>query len=190
MYEFEYFKVEWKRGISQNLVTFLSIPWLSTETNGLDLDLFKDKSYKQTSINLSSQASPLSLKQIKLSCIQLLCLLPKNVSPHWRTQVMSRCVRDEPDGDLRQCALKYLPYLIYSLGVSANSLVFQLIHPAMTKEKSPEVLQMYARMLTILCCLISRKCILVRKIAFQNFYLIKSEDDAENDWLTSLLLTM
>lgn len=176
-------KVEWKRPVSQtgrHLVAFLSIPWLNTEINSLDLDLFKEKSYKQCSLNVTSNASPTSFKQIKLACIQLLCFLPKNVSPLWRTHVLSRCVRDETDADLRQCALKYLPFLIYFLGVSANSLVFQLIHPAIIEEKSIEVLQAYARMLNIICCLISRKCILIRKIAFQNS--VYESQEMENEW--------
>lgn len=174
--------------MSQNLVGFLSIPWLSTESNGLDLDLFKDKSYKQCSATLIAQAgSSASLKQIKIECVQLLCLVPKNVCPQWRTQIVSRCVRDEPDAELRKCALKYLPYLIYSLGVSANSLVFQLIHPAMADERVPDVLSVYARMLANLCCLISRKCMLVRKNTFNdhrlsNFSNTESKNLPETDW--------
>jgi hypothetical protein len=87
----------------------------------------------------------------------------KSVCPQWRTRLISKCVRENLDEDVRLCALTYLPYLIYSLGVSANSLVFQLVHPAMLEEKTPNVLIAYANMLDTLCCLISRKCVLVRK---------------------------
>lgn len=75
--------MEWKRMRSQCLVAFLSLPWLNNESNGFDLDLFKDKSYKQCSANLISTATPSTtsssigtLKQIKLVCIQMLALIP------------------------------------------------------------------------------------------------------------------
>ena len=187
-----FFKVEWKKAFSQNLVAFLSVPWLSAETNGLDLELFKEKTFKQCSTNLLAATTTTTtssgnqlLKQIKIECIQLLCMLPKNVCPQWRSQVMSRCVRNEPDADVRRCALTYLPYLIYSLGVSANSLVFQLVHPAMGDEKSPDVLRAYAAMLTVLCCLISRKSLLIRKSVFA--VCASGDEDTNNDRYRSLL---
>ena len=49
---------------------------------------------------------------------------------------VSKSVKDEPDEEIRICALQYLPYLIYFLGVSSNSLVFKLIHPTLNEEKS------------------------------------------------------
>lgn len=139
--------------------------------------MFKDKNYKQLSSNLISSSSSQHLKQIKLTCIQMLAFVSsKSVCPQWRTNLISRCVRDEADLDVRKCALAYLPYLIYSLGVSANSLVFQLIHPAILEEKTPEVLPAYANMLATLCCLISRKCVLVRKSYFDCFTIESPHD--------------
>jgi hypothetical protein len=97
----------------------------------------------------------------------MLCALPKNLTPQWRIQIITKCVRDESDEELRIFALKYLPLLIHFLGVSSNSLVFQLIHPAMNEEKSLNVLKSYADLLNMICCLISRKTIIIRKTNFK-----------------------
>jgi len=149
--------------LHQNIIAFLSFPWLANEVNGLDLDYIKDKSYKQSSLNLIQQTPKHHLIALKKFCIQLLCLIPKPICPLWRTQIISKCVKDDTDESLRICALKYLPYLIYYLGASSNSLVFQLIHPALNEEKSINVINSYAILLNVICCLMSRKLIIIRK---------------------------
>ena len=103
---------------------------------------------------------------IKKTCIQLLCLVPKNICNLWRTQIIRKCIREESNEEIKQCAIHYLPYLIYFLGVSSNSLVFQLILPGLKEEKSLEVILEYGNLLNKLCCLISRKSIIVRKSSF------------------------
>jgi hypothetical protein len=158
--------VEWKRNLSQNIMAFLSLPWLAAETSGADLDFFKDKGYKLCSANLIQQTPRATLLSLKRQCVQLICLLPKTICPQWRTQLISKCVRDEADEPLRICALKYIPYLIYFLGVSSNSLIFQLIHPALGHEKSLAVIDAYADLLNQICCLISRKLIVIRRATF------------------------
>ena len=92
--------------------------------------------------------------------------MPKPICPLWRTQIISKCVKDDTDESLRICALKYLPYLIYYLGASSNSLVFQLIHPALNEEKSINVINSYAVLLNVICCLMSRKLIIIRKASY------------------------
>lgn len=144
----------------------MSLPWLAQETNGCDLDYFKEKSYKQSSSNIIQNTDRSNLYLLKRQCIQMICLIPKNVCPLWRTQLVTKCIRNEGDEQLRICTLNYLPYLIYFLGVSSNSLVFQLIHPSMNEEKSLNVLKSYADLLSVMCCLISRKSIIVRKSSF------------------------
>lgn len=144
----------------------MSLPWLAMEMSGFDLELFKDKGYKQTSLNIIQNTDRSILALLKRQCIQLICLIPKNICPQWRTQLVTKCIRNETDEDLKICTLKYLPYLIYFLGVSSNSLIFQLIHPAMNEEKSLNVLKSYADLLSFICCLISRKSIILRKQSF------------------------
>ena len=150
----------------QNIIAFLSFPWLANETNGHDLDYIKDKGYKQCSLNLVQQTPRPQLISLKKQCVQLLCLLPKSICPIWRTHIISKCVKDDTDESLRICALKYLPYLIYFLGASSNSLVFQLIHPALNEEKSLNVINSYAILLDLICCLMSRKLVIVRRAVF------------------------
>lgn len=84
----------------------------------------------------------------------------------WRTHIVSKCVREESDEEIRICAIKYLPYLIYFLGVSSNSLVFKLIHPGLSEEKSSLVVKEYGQLLNSICCLISRKAVIIRKASF------------------------
>ncbi len=144
-------------------MAFLSLPWLFSETNGLDLEVFKDKNFKNCSNNLTKNTPSNILVLIKCICIQYLCLIPKNVCSQWRTQIIRRCIKDEADNELRIFTIRHLPYLIYFLGVSSNSLVSQLIHPAMTSEKSPEVIISYSSLLEFIACLISRKCVVIRK---------------------------
>ena len=171
--------VEWKRNLSQNIMAFLSLPWLATETSGADLDFFKDKGYKLCSLNLIQQTPKATLLSLKRQCVQLICLLPKTICPQWRTQLITKCVKDETDEPLRICALKYIPYLIYFLGVSSNSLIFQLIHPALSEEKSLSVINAYAALLNQICCLISRKLIVIRRATFgiEDFSLSSSQTE-------------
>jgi serine/threonine-protein kinase ATR len=175
--------VQWQRNLSQNIVAFLSLPWLATESNGADLEFFKDKGYKQCSLSLIQNSPSATLTQLKCICIQLLCLLPKSVCSQWRSQIISRCVREEKEDQVRICALKYLPYLIYFLGVSSNSLVFQLIHPAMGDEKSLHVIESYAYLIKIICCLISRKSIIVRKINYSISTMSQATSETPRDEL-------
>ena len=161
-----FFSVEWKKNLSQNLVAFFSLPWLYTETNGYDLELFKDKAYKQYSQNLIQNIPRSKLTQLKCLCIQFICLLPKSICGDWRSHIIGKCVREEPDEEIRICALRYLPYLIYFLGVSANLLVFKLIHPSLVEEKSLNVIKEYGNFLNFICCLISRKSIVMRRSLF------------------------
>ncbi|CAF0950646.1 unnamed protein product [Brachionus calyciflorus] len=155
--------IEWKKSVSQNVVAFLSLPWLAQETNPYDLELFKDKTLKQSSLSLIQNTDRNILNLIKSKCIQLLCLIPKNACDQWRVQLITKCLRQESDDEIRITTLKYLPFLIYFLGVSSNALVFQLIHPAMNEEKSLNVLKYYSIFLGKICCLISRKCMILRK---------------------------
>ena len=99
-------------------------------------------------------------------CFSLFLVVCKLVQAQWRVAMMTRCLRDESDEELRVTALAYLPYLIHFLGVSANALVFQLVHPAMGDERSPRVLKAYAGLLGPLCCLVSRKCMVMRRASF------------------------
>lgn len=56
--------------------------------------------------------------------------------------------------------------MIYFLGVSSNSLVFKLIHPTLNEEKSLNVIKEYGNFLNLICCLISRKAVVIRKSSF------------------------
>ena len=103
---------------------------------------------------------------LKKTCIELLCLIPKNICGLWRTHIISKCVQSETEPEIRICAIKYLPYLIYFLGVSSNALMFRLIPPALKCETSLEVLKEYGNLLNLVCCLISRKSIIIRKSNF------------------------
>ena len=155
--------IEWKKPLAQTIVAYLSLPWLSQETNPYDLDLFKDKIFKQISLSLIQNTDRNILNSIKKKVIQLICLIPKSVCDQWRVQLLTKCIRQESDEEIRICALQYLPYLFYFLGVSANSLVFQLVQPAISQENSLNVLKQYATLLGNICCLISRKCVVLRK---------------------------
>lgn len=159
-------QVQWSRNLTQNLIAFLSLPWLNQESNGLDLEFFKDKGYKQCSSTLIQNTPGPKLIKLKQICIELLCLIPKNFCQMWRCNIISKCIREEPDQQVRICAIKYLPYLIYFLGVSSNSFMFQLIPPALNSETSLEVLKEYGNLLNFVCCLISRKSIIIRKSDF------------------------
>lgn len=173
--------IEWKKPLAQTIVAFLSLPWLGQETNPHDLDLFKDKLFKQMSLSLIQNTDRHILNLIKKKTLQLLCLIPKNVCDQWRVQLLTKCIRQEQDEEIRICALKYLPFLFYFLGVSANSLVFQLVHPALSQENSLNVLKHYATLFGTMCCLVSRKCIVLRK----NTYSEKLDPDCQNKDLFS-----
>jgi hypothetical protein len=162
--------IEWKRNVAHSIIAFISMPWLCSENAGLDLDMFKDKTIKQCSGWIAAAAagaqsinSSSAVSIMKIRCIQMICMLPKNVCPQWRTQMLTRCVRDESDEELRMCSIKYMPYLIYFLGVSANSIVSQLVQPAMRDERSPHIFKAYASLMGIICCVLSRKSIVIRR---------------------------
>ena len=184
--------MEWKNSLTQNIIAFLSLPWLGAETSGLDLTIFKDKYYRQCSLNIIQNTPKSTMLLIKRLCIQLLCLLPKNVCPQWRTHIIGKCIKEETNEDLRVCAIDYLPYLISFLGVSSNSLVFQLIHPAMLTEKSLTVLKAYAQLLNSICCLVSRKSIVIRKsifsASFTQFTSTSKPESADEDLNKNLAL--
>jgi hypothetical protein len=172
---------EWKKSLTQNIIAFLSLPWLANETQAFDLELFKDKSFKQCSANLIQHTPKHVMFYIKQACMQMLCLLPKNSCSQWRTQLISKCIRNNADNqadiELKQCAIRYLPYLIYFLGVAANSLVFQLIHPAMQSETHPKILKSYACLLGTICCLVSRKSLVIRKSTYKMGFKSESSSD-------------
>ncbi len=111
-----------------------------------------------------------------------MCLIPKNICHLWRCHIISKCVREESDSKVRICAIKYLPYLIYFLGVSSNALIFQLIPPALKTETSLDVLKEYGNLLNFVCCLISRKSIIIRKANFcRNINVISDFNSVDMD---------
>lgn len=60
--------VEWKRNLEQNVIGFLSLPWLANEKTGYDLEFHKDNGYKQCSLNLIQNSDKLYLNK-RLSII-------------------------------------------------------------------------------------------------------------------------
>ena len=147
-----------------NVFIISSLPWLSSETNGFDFDLFKDKQLKQSSVNLLQSLANNNggiLYEIKCYALSILCLLPRSSFPQWRINLITKCFKDK-NYLLRKCSLKYVPYLIYNLGVVSNSLIFQLIHPTLAEEKNVVVHKDYSNLLRFICCLISRKCFIYR----------------------------
>jgi len=57
---FIYESVEWKRNLEQNIIGFLSLPWLASEKLGYDLEFHK------------------------------LCIMPKTACSQWRTHIISK----------------------------------------------------------------------------------------------------
>ena len=92
--------------------------------------------------------------------------IKRTTCSQWRTHIVSKCVREESDVEIRICAIRYLPFLIYFLGVSSNSLVFKLIHPGLNEEKCAQVIKEYGEILNSICCLISRKALIIRRASF------------------------
>ena len=170
--------------MTQNIVAYLSLPWLCTENNGHDLVLFKDQGYKQCSQTLVKNTKGSKLVALKKICIELLCLIPNNYVQTWRGHIISQTIRQDPDTELRIWAIKYLPYLMYFVGVSSNALVFQLIPPCLKNERSLDVLKEFSSLLKYICCLISRKCIILRKSTFdKQINLINADIEFKNDSL-------
>jgi hypothetical protein len=148
----------------QSTISLLSLPWHANETSALDFDLWKDKSLKTLSQNLLKSTTDDDLVEIRCFAMSLMCFLPK-ASPYtqWRVNIITKCLKDDKYERVRQATIKYLPYLIYNLGVTSNALVFQLIHPTMLNEKSLNVLKDYVNVLRTICCINSRKCFMYRK---------------------------
>ncbi len=87
---FIYESVEWKRNLEQNIIGFLSLPWLASEKLGYDLEFHKDNGYKTCSLNLIQNADKIQMIKLKKACIQLLCIMPKTACSQWRTHIISK----------------------------------------------------------------------------------------------------
>lgn len=151
---------ECKKIITQNVLALISLPWIAQESNAHDLDLFKDKNFKLLSQYLIQNSSEELLIELKCECIKLLCLFPRNFSSSWRIYLITKCLKDHKNDTIRKITLKFIPYLLYNLGVSSNSLVFQVLCPQLENETSDLVFKEYSNLFGQVCCILSRKCFL------------------------------
>ena len=70
--------VEWRKSVAQSVIGVASLPWLAAESSAPDLDSFK--TYRSSSHQLVINTDKATMSRLKRTSIQLLCMLPKNVS--------------------------------------------------------------------------------------------------------------
>ena len=86
-------------------------------------------------------------------------------------------------GDVTLFQSVYVKSLILKFEfVQSNTLIFQLIPPALKTETSLDVLKEYGNLLNFVCCLISRKSIIIRKANFcRNINVISDFNSVDMD---------
>ncbi|XP_071965583.1 serine/threonine-protein kinase ATR-like [Antedon mediterranea] len=151
--------------IQHKFAWLLSLPWLAMESSWLDLKIQGAISTKEIGEMSSSLVEKTTLQNRSL-CIQGLSLFPREIASKWRTHIFRNSLANENE-DVRQAAVKYFPWLLYSLGPNSSHLVFDLLH-VMVKDKSIKVQEEMSKSIGNLVCTLARQTKLKRKSSFDN----------------------
>lgn len=143
--------------IIPQLLEVLSLPWLVSETSWLD---FKTTQNVRQLAAISKVISDNVDAEMIADILKLLCVIPRSVSPQWRTHIMCQCASDSRDV-VRVAAVSNLPTLLHTLGPSSHHLLKDILL-AVLPYSSMAVKETVADVVGRITCVISATSTLTR----------------------------